>query len=1088
MFFRSFPLKRCVALMSLALSSELFAISYVEGDGNVALTYDTSVFDGVNYAGGFVEFAIANSTANDQLSLLHDASPVITAGAVSVVNGAVYLGNGSVATAVGSIDAVDDGSNGKPLKINLVNGFENGDFSNGNAGDIVIQGWTTDTSGPIYFGQDTIAGLPTPIDATKPASSTGDNNVPNDPGVFRAALDTETRSNAGLSVELSSENIRTQRGFDIVRGPAIYSNGAVVLAAGDQVSFDWRALGGGDAYDVYGYIVDVNTNHIEVILDETGADDTATSPWVTESIAVSQAGEYRFVFVAGTYDFTGGRLAGAQLYVDDVTVTQANPPSAFDAARMIALSQKLRFENGNDNIDTTTRNVVINAEDSSAQRDSTQTEITIAAVNDVAAIQVNNGAVVNEGESTLISAAELDLIDPDNTDSELIYTLTVLPQHGQLSLQSTRLAVGDQFSQADIEAGFLRYQHNGSDTLFDSFDFSLDDGGSALGDSFAITINTDTDNDGLPDVIDDDDDGDGIDDVDEGSGDSDGDGIDDSLDLDTDGDGIPDVVEGGADDDNDGISNAMDLDSDGDGIPDSVELRTGDSDNDGIDDAFDVDQTGGYDANGDGIDDNARGVDSDADGIPDYLDIDADDDGIPDIVEASSFADSDGDGVADRFDVDQQGGTDSNGDGVSDNAHAQDTDNDGVADYLDVDTDNDGILDSVEARLSGEDVDADGIDDAIDSDISGGFDLNNDGIIDDAIVDSDGDGVKDFRDLDSDNDAIPDVSEAVLADTDSDGLADGDVKTSLPQDSDGDQVPDYLDIDADDDGVNDIENTDYAVLDEDNNGRVDTLNDSDNDGIANVVDSNPQQFGLQGGDSDNDGIFDYEDRDDDNDGISDALEGNGDSDKDGIADRSDKDSDNDGLPDTFEVGRVSLSGLDANGNGIDDSLDVAFTGGADANGDGVDDAFAPLDSDNDGIPNYLDTDSDNDGLSDLYEIAGIEASGQDDDDDGIDNVFDVDFTGGLDVDNDGVDDTLVMAIDTDNDGLLNHLDTDSDNDGFDDASENGDFNNDGINDRLQAEAQIETAREGGGGSSGPVFGLLLSLVAVLRKMAGHKKA
>jgi hypothetical protein len=1079
---RSFTPKHCFALFSVALSFEAAAISYVEGDGNVALTYDTSVFDGANYAGGFVEFNISNSTVNDQLSLLEDSAPDVSANAVSIVEGIVYLGNGSVATAVGAVDAVANGSDGRALRVNLVNAFENGDFSQGNAGDIVIQGWTTDTSGPIFFGQDTIAGLPTPIDSTTPASSAGDTNVPVVSGNYDAMLDTETRSGSGLSVELSSSGIRTLQGFDIVRGPAIFSNGAVVLAAGDEVSFDWRALGGGDAYDVYGYIIDINTNHIEVLLDETGADDTATSPWVTESITVSQAGEYRFVFVAGTYDFTGGRLAGAQLYVDDVTVTQSVAPAAFDAARMVDLSHKLRFENANDDIDTTTRNVSITAEDSLAQQDTTSTNITIAAVNDVAAIQVNNGAVVAEGGSVVLDASALDVIDPDDSDADLQYTLTTLPANGGLLLQGAALTQGSTFTQADIEAGRLSYQHDGSDTLSDTFGFDLSDGTAVSSDVFAIQVNTDTDDDGLPDVIDDDDDGDGIPDVDEGSGDSDGDGIDDSLDPDTDNDGIPDYAEGAGDLDGDGISNAMDLDSDGDGIPDSVELRTGDADNDGIDDAFDVDQTGGTDSNGDGIDDNAKGVDSDGDGQPDYLDIDADNDGIPDAIEGSAEQDADADGIDDAFDVDQRGGDDSNADGIADNARPIDTDGDGIADYLDLDTDNDGILDSVEAQLAGEDVDGDGIDDAIDADITGLADNNNDGIADNSLVDTDNDGRQDFRDLDSDNDSIPDVTEAGLSDDDRDGMSDNSVTTDAPQDSDADQRADYVDVDADEDGSNDIEQAGNGALDGDGDGRIDDVTDKDIDGIADIVDTASDYFGLHGGDKDNDGVLDHLDRDDDNDGISDAAEGDGDHDKDGVADRSDRDSDNDGLPDKLEAGQVRLSGEDSNNNGIDDALDAEITGGADSNGDGVDDAYAPLDTDNDGVPNYLDNDSDNDGLSDLYEVAGVTVTGKDDDNDGIDNAFDVDITGGVDANNDGVDDARVSPVDTDGDGMPDHLDTDSDNDGFDDRSEDGDFNNDGINDRLQAEARIETAREGGGGASGPLFGLLLLLTASLRKM------
>ena len=93
------------------------------------------------------------------------------------------------------------------------------------------------------------------------------------------------------------------------------------------------------------------------------------------------------------------------------------------------------------------------------------------------------------------------------------------------------------------------------------------------------------------------------------------------------------------------------------------------------------------------------------------------------------------------------------------------------------------------------------------------------------------------------------------------------------------------------------------------------------------------------------------DLDMDNDGIPDAVEGAGDTDGDGTPDFMDTDSDNDGIPDLDEEQNMPpLSGIDSDGDGIDDALDVDQTGGADANGDGVDDALSPSDQDGDGRP------------------------------------------------------------------------------------------------------------------------------------------
>ena len=106
--------------------------------------------------------------------------------------------------------------------------------------------------------------------------------------------------------------------------------------------------------------------------------------------------------------------------------------------------------------------------------------------------------------------------------------------------------------------------------------------------------------------------------------DVDGDGMPDHLDTDTDNDGIEDVVEGGStDEDEDGVVDTM-RDANRNGIPDSV----------------DVFYTGGADADGDGIDDEA---DADVAGGPVSGQADRDFDGIVD----ASDPDADGDGYAD---------------------------------------------------------------------------------------------------------------------------------------------------------------------------------------------------------------------------------------------------------------------------------------------------------------------------------------------------------------------------------------------------------------------------------------------------------
>src|SRR5690606_12663662 len=94
----------------------------------------------------------------------------------------------------------------------------------------------------------------------------------------------------------------------------------------------------------------------------------------------------------------------------------------------------------------------------------------------------------------------------------------------------------------------------------------------------------------------------------------------------------------------------------------------------------------------------------------------------------------------------------------------RDTDGAGTTDCVDLDSDGDGIPDSVEA---------------------GDSDVNT------PPVDSDGDGTPDFMDLDSDNNGIPDAVEGAN-DLDGDGIGD-----YADFDNDGDTLPDVLEIGGD---------------------------------------------------------------------------------------------------------------------------------------------------------------------------------------------------------------------------------------------------------------------------------------------------
>ncbi|MFY0604652.1 MAG: T9SS type A sorting domain-containing protein [Flavobacteriaceae bacterium] len=371
-----------------------------------------------------------------------------------------------------------------------------------------------------------------------------------------------------------------------------------------------------------------------------------------------------------------------------------------------------------------------------------------------------------------------------------------------------------------------------------------------------------------------------------------------------------------------------------------------------------------------------------------------------------------------------------------------DSDNDGIPNYLDLDSDNDGIPDNIEAQSttgyiapSGApgagftDADGDGLDDNYDPIISG---TTTEGVfINPPNTDSGNDAIADYLDSDSDNDGASDRTEAGLSLSGSvgiNGLDDsydnGDNYTDVNGNYDDTQSDNFPDADADVLTTGDV---DYRDTDS-------VYRDNDGDGIVDSVDL----------DDDNDGILDT-DEDENTDMDNDPSTNPTDTDGDGIPDYFDLDSDNDGIPDNIEAQPTTGYDVPDGVYGLD-GVDTAYTGGL----------SSIEDTDNDGTPDYKDTDSDNDGILDNTE-AGLTLTGVYGNN-GLDNAYDngdsyTDVNGSFDnsqTDNfpdadgdvfnggdvDYRDDTF--TVDTDGDSVNDEVDLDDDNDGILDSVEMGD--------------------------------------------------
>lgn len=90
-----------------------------------------------------------------------------------------------------------------------------------------------------------------------------------------------------------------------------------------------------------------------------------------------------------------------------------------------------------------------------------------------ATLNNNEGLTVSEAGSGTIDNTLLQADDPDAPGAILTYTLVSIPVNGSLTLNGSPLIATNQFTQSDIDSNFLVYTHNDSETLADSFDFTV---------------------------------------------------------------------------------------------------------------------------------------------------------------------------------------------------------------------------------------------------------------------------------------------------------------------------------------------------------------------------------------------------------------------------------------------------------------------------------------------------------------------------------------------------------------------------------------------------------------------------------------
>ncbi len=355
------------------------------------------------YAGGSLRFDVTGNLTFDKITLSQDQNISNNVGQVSLNGNKVYIGNGSSAAEIGSVDNTLNGLNGNALQINFSNNnrtFDNGNFSS-------LSSWTL-INQQIKLGIDQIGGLNSPSDSSYPA----DNGSP-------AVFDRETINSGNFTSNISSGNLRmtssslsSPTAHAVVRGPAVVSNDSVTIAQGERVSFRWKAEGGSDAYDVNAYLVNVDNNNFISMLNRTASSSSETTNFETISARVPTAGNYKFVFVNGSYDFGGDANHGSQIYLDDISV------SAVSDDILDQISDNITFEKLNFSASNTSYTPQISVISVTGGGNSNTNNINVSpSLTGFTMITGQNHKIYATGEVSLLSKDSFTITQQDASDN-----------------------------------------------------------------------------------------------------------------------------------------------------------------------------------------------------------------------------------------------------------------------------------------------------------------------------------------------------------------------------------------------------------------------------------------------------------------------------------------------------------------------------------------------------------------------------------------------------------------------------------------------------------------------------------------------
>nr|VFJ63275.1 MAG: hypothetical protein BECKDK2373B_GA0170837_11234 [Candidatus Kentron sp. DK] len=254
---------------------------------------------------------------------------------------------------VGTINEINNGRNGRPLQIDLIQAesFYNGGFESepfNIIANLQESGWilpTTDEEGKIESGAGVVTvldgALPEPnenymlpVESYREELPSGVSLADNKAHLaadMAITIDSHHKTEGDYSLALLSDNLVVEKTGELIHGPYIVTS-ELFLSESDLIHFDWVSFSHneGDSSEAFVYLVDVtegrdpNDRNNQVLLHEfSDLSDKHPEhlglPWKSVDESVSKEGYYRLVFLSGTVDYTVGSAAGSSFYIDNLT-------------------------------------------------------------------------------------------------------------------------------------------------------------------------------------------------------------------------------------------------------------------------------------------------------------------------------------------------------------------------------------------------------------------------------------------------------------------------------------------------------------------------------------------------------------------------------------------------------------------------------------------------------------------------------------------------------------------------------------------------------------------------------------------------